>query len=319
MASAVSKSRVSLYAKRSYFEMIAEAEKPIAERRALPVGRGGSEAVQRRHHLLVSDIDQLGAAFRDGDKFPNPYNRACYHYLLETLKSLGAITTADKAKRVKFSTVYDRFKELTSDKSTKDGEGKTFWQRFKGRESRNEDTGRDEEGRLLQNLEVMQRVTGKNCYGIKVDQVAKAVLGLAGACIDILRGNGGEVLVTLNLNPQKFIELKANPNHLPVGYKADANGNVKVAEPTNELKRRRGAEAEAEGEEAPVKVVKAPKAKPAKKAPKVKTAEVEQVANVTPEPQADPVAVAEDTTSQPTPDAPAQSDAPATEPAETVA
>lgn len=254
------KPKKNIYASRTYFEMIGEAEKSVNDRRNLPVGRGQSEVIVRRHHLLTEDIDVLKDQAKEGDNFPNPFNRGSYHFLLEAIKKARAFTTAEKGvSRLSFARLYDSFKELTSDASTKDDNGKTLWQRFKGKDARNNETGRDEEGRLLQNLEVMQRVTGRNCYGLKIDQVAKAVLGLKGACIDISRF-GGEIFVSLNLSPTEFVEVKANEKRLPVGYKVNSAGNVKIARPANETKRRRGAEDEKPKAKAKVKAPKAPKA-----------------------------------------------------------
>jgi hypothetical protein len=300
------KAKRTRYAGLSYFDLVAEAEKPIAERRSIPIGRRGNETIQRRFHKLASDIDQLSAAHRDGDKFPSPFNKANYHYLLLVLVK-HALSTADRPRKINLTKLVAEFRDLTNDKSTRDASGQTFWQRFKNKESRNPDTGLDYDGRILQNLQVMQRITGKTPYGIKIDQIAKAVLGLPGACIDITKGRGGEIFVSLNLNPQNFAEFTCNPNHVPVGYTAverDGKHYVTVAQPVDETKRRKVAdedEGEGDGESEPeVKVVKARKPRAAKADKAVEQTETPSGDAVTEPVAAQPEAVEAVESDQPT-------------------
>jgi hypothetical protein len=100
--------------------------------------------------------------------------------------------------------VIERFRELASENKDRKT-GKTFWQTFKNKESRNEATGRSWLGRFEQNIEVLQRVPiegRKNVtpYGLKLLRVGQMVLGTKGAVIDVVYGSTGDVMVRLNTN-----------------------------------------------------------------------------------------------------------------------
>lgn len=249
------------YAKLSYFDMLAEAEKPIAERQNLPIGRGGAKSVLRRFHLLDNEIADFRKLHAEGDRFPNPHNRGCYFYIWEALKNLG-LNGWHQYKEVR-----KELKRLMSAAETKDGEGATAWDRFANKPSRSE-KGRDVDGRILQNVEVMQRITGKNPYGIKVNQIAQEVVKdssgnyLKGACIDIRRdGEKTPVLIRLNTRPEDFLVFDTK------------EGKKRVAVPRNDLKARRKS-VNADN----VKIVKVKKRKPAAKVADV----AEKVAEVAP-------------------------------------
>lgn len=181
-------------------------DRPIAKRRELAIGRGGTKRKPRKFHNSVAEIDQLRAEYKEtgGDNvklLPNPYNRGSYHYIVEALKRLGP------DERFRFATVAKKVKDLMSDpETTKDG--KTAWQRFDGKDSRNEETGRDADGRLMQNVNVLQRVnpnTSFSPYGLKLLEVGTRVLKTKGVVIDVLKGNGGEVMLRLNTDSAKPI------------------------------------------------------------------------------------------------------------------
>lgn len=178
----------------TYASIRAEAERPLEDRRKLVIGRDG-KVVPRKHHLGTAEVDQLQAALRDGDKFPNPHNRGNYFYIVEALKQLGLDS------RHSFARVKDRVRELMSDKDTRQDDGKgnvtTAWQRFIHKEARNDETGRDIDGRLLQNIEVLQRIGGMNPYGLKIMEVGTKVLKSKGAVIDLTK-TGEELYVALN-------------------------------------------------------------------------------------------------------------------------
>ena len=252
------------YAGLSYFDMLAEAEKPIEDRKLLPIGRGGKESVMRRHHVLDDELAPLRQQFKDGDVFPNPHNRGCYFYIWEALKTLGL------NEWHLFRDVVKELRRSMSAAATKDDKGATAWERFRDKKSRSK-TGRDVDGRILQNIEVLQRITGLNAYGIKQNQIAQRVVKdkdgnyLKGACFDIKRDDEkSPVFIRFNTKPEQFLSFDSK------------SGRVRIAVPRNDLKLRRKLK---------VKVVKAAKAK-AKVAKKVKqpkvAEEVQPVANAVP-------------------------------------
>lgn len=247
------------FAQMSYYQLMSEAEKPQDERRKLPIGREGNVKV-RRYHIVSEDLERFDTLAKAGDKFPNPFTHGSYHYSVEALKKLGI------NRWHKLSGVQDQMKELMSDSSTQvedpeTGKKTNAWQRFRDKESRNEKTGLDVDGRVLQNLQVLQRIGGKNPYGFKINQIAQDVLGLKGASLDLDR-RGDEIMVKLNLEPENF-----------VSFQTDDGKPLKVAVPFNGLRRRRAkGEAAEDGQEPKVVKVKAshPKKAKAKKAPKAK-------------------------------------------------
>lgn len=245
------------YLSMSYLDLLKEANKPILERRELPIGRNGANKTIRRHHLPEHQVDQLKAAARDGDVFPNPQNRGCYYYIIEALKTMGLNTSH------RWDHFANKVEALMSAPETKDEDGKTAWQRFAKKPQRS-DKGRDVDGRLRQNCEVLQRVNlvkqdgqaNKNPYGLKINQVAQEVLKLKGACIDILRESPKHATyIALNTEPKEFNK-----------YELRDGTVMRVPIPINDLKQRRGADED----EAPVKTVKPKKA--AVKAEKPKAA-----------------------------------------------
>lgn len=257
------------YSGLSYFapSLMKEADKPILSRRELPIGRNEGETVMRRFHIQEHEIDQLKAAARDGDVFPNPHNSGCYHFILEALKALGP------DRRHSWDLFYAKVKELMSEVKQVGEDGKTvsLWQRFSKKESRS-DKGLDVDGRLQQNCEVLQRtgirliggvptLSGKTPYGYRINQVAQEVLRKPGASIDIeLEGVK---------TPRKFIMLNLHPKMYRVAL---PNGeSIRLPLAVNQTKKRRGSEDSA------VKVVKAVKS-PAVKAEREVSPKAEKAA-----------------------------------------
>jgi hypothetical protein len=230
----------------TYSQIRAEAEKPLDERKNLPIGRNGAKVAPRKFHLNRAEIDQLSAALRDGDKMPNPHNKGAYFYSIETLKALGL----DRRHSLPVFTA--KMRELMSDKSTVqdvDGKPQTAWQRFINKESRNEETGLDKDGRIIQNLEVLQRVNVNRTtpYGLKLLQVGQKVLKSKGCVIDItLGGEGGkEIMVALNTDSDTPVNERKRPR------KTVAAGPAKAAKPRKASKPRKPKAAKAPKAETP--------------------------------------------------------------------
>ncbi len=179
----------------TYRDLLEVVEKPQSKRPELAIGRGGSKVIARRYHMVSSRLQKLTDAFKAGDQLPNPFNRGCYYYTVEALKALGLNRNHSWTRFV------EKYKELASAADTKNDDGKTDWQVFKNKESRNDATGQGYEGRMEQNIRVLQRTnidSGHSPYGFKLLEVGQKVLGTKGCVIDLVYGSTGEVMVRLN-------------------------------------------------------------------------------------------------------------------------
>ena len=128
----------------------------------------------------------LKKEMQEAQRFISPYGSGrIYTYIIDSLVSLGV------GKSHPFVMVYEKFIELASEESTRDELGRTLWDRFDKKESRNTDTGRCSLGKFMQNLEVLQRLGGDHPYALKLAQV--------GACIDILKDQNQEVKIQLKV------------------------------------------------------------------------------------------------------------------------
>jgi hypothetical protein len=243
-----------LKTKLGYRDLLAQTKLPANQRKQFAIGRGGEKRIPRNFSLDAGDAAKYRELFEGGDPLPNPQNQGgAYYWTIETLKNLGL------NKRHKFATFYARMKELMSAPDTKK-DGKTAWQRFKDKDpaTKNEDTALDVQGKVRQNLTVLQRVNLKTSvtpYGLKLLQMGPRVLKTKGCVINLFKGTGDEILVELNTDQ---------------------------AEPINELKRRGiGAPNEkpkAKAAKATKKPAKRKSGKPKTKAVKTETAAAEPVA-----------------------------------------
>jgi hypothetical protein len=194
-----------------YTDVMSIAERPGDSRRLMPIGRGGAKVAPRKFHLNDDEVASLRQKHRDGDKLPNPQNRGSYFYIIEAGKHLGV------NKKHPIKAVIATIRELMSDKETLQ-DGKTAWQRFRDKApaTENAENALSTENRIIQNMEVLQRVNTTSCtpYGLKLLQVGQKVLRTHGVVIDLLKGDSDkEILFRLNTDS---------------------------AVPVNELKRRRG-------------------------------------------------------------------------------
>jgi hypothetical protein len=183
-----------------YADVRTEVERPLDERRKMLKGRDGDRVIPRKFHLTTAELDQLAAEHRDGNKLPNPHNKGTYFYIIEALKKLGLV------RRHSIAEVKATMRELMEDKSTIQTDGKgnktNAWQRFNRKEARNAETGRDADGRILQNVEVLQRVNMNTVtpYGYKLLQIGQKILKTSGCVIDLtLCGEDNkEIFLALN-------------------------------------------------------------------------------------------------------------------------
>lgn len=167
-----------------YLDVATHANAPVSERKAVANGRNGERKVPRRYHLQADEIVALRQEIAEKGHFISPYGTGrIYTYIIDSLVGLGAGKAHD------FQQVYDKFKELASAEKTKDVRGRTLWDRFTEKVTRNVDTGRDPMGKFMQNLEVLQRLGGDHPYAFKLSQL--------GACIDILVDQNQQIRIQL--------------------------------------------------------------------------------------------------------------------------
>jgi len=224
-------------------EVRAESFKPVAERKAIVKGRviDGETVMRtpRRHAVTDSRVRKLrDEAGTNG--FPNPYqNGSTYHSSVQALFNLGP-NEGHSFKEVKAEMQRIMKKVERGDTNA--------WDNFANRKPGNAETGKDLNGRIHQNLTVLQRLNGAHPYGLKLKQVGKAA-------IHILEGKDGAAL-----------------------YMLKTFDKVEQVKPRNDLLRRHRAKpktatqsAKAKGKTKPKAKAKAPakrKAKPKAKAKK---------------------------------------------------
>lgn len=156
-----------------YLDVASHANAPLNQRKKVADGRGGERKIPRRYHLMAGEVVALRKEMAEAGKFVSPYGAGrIYTYIIDSLVSLGT------GKPHTVIAVYNKFVELASDERTRDTNGRTLWDRFDSKVSRNVETGRDSMGKFMQNVEVLQRLGGDHPYAFKLAQV--------GACIDIL-------------------------------------------------------------------------------------------------------------------------------------
>lgn len=191
-------------------------EKPLDKRRELPIGRGGETVVPRKFHNSLEEIKELRASHKENKRIPNPHNRGFYFYAVEALIDAGV-----NEKHTQ-SAIVRRMETLMSAASTENSEGVNAWKRFTDKDPRNSDTGKDVDGRIDQNLLVMQRLTGRTPYGLKLLEVGTEVLGTKGVVLDIFVSDTGTRYLRLNTNSNRPInETKTRGMGSPAALKAE--------------------------------------------------------------------------------------------------
>jgi len=155
--------------KSDYETIRQEVEKPTIKRTQVETRRGNMR-IPRRYHLTKVKMDKLIAATQASGDFPNPYRKGgIYHALVQSLVDLGS------NQKHTFKEVLKQTEKVLRQYETKDKVN--AWEAFASRTPRNELSGKDVPGRVLQNAMVLQRLTGYHLYGEKLRQLC--------ACIDI--------------------------------------------------------------------------------------------------------------------------------------
>jgi len=173
--------------KQLYMDVAQKASAPLNKREKCAIGRGGVEKEPRRYHLMPEEQVRLMKRIQDDGKFISPYGAGrLYTYIINALVELGA------GKPHTVAEVFDKFKELASAAASKNGTGKTLWERFTERPPRNPKTAFEPLAKFMQNVEVLQRLGGKDPYAFKLAQL--------GACIDVYIEPSRHVKIQLRVN-----------------------------------------------------------------------------------------------------------------------
>lgn len=200
----------------SYEDIRHLTEVPLQRRREVAIGRGNEKVKPMKHHLDEDQIAKLRERWENEKIFPNPYNSGNYHFILQALWDMGVDEDHSKSR------VFSRIEKLMSDESTKNAAGETAWERFSGRQPRG-DNAKDVEGRMDQNVLVLQRLTGFNPYGLKILQVFQEILGKPGGVIDIIvnETTGTEYLRLNTKSTTPRNDLKTRGMGSPAAIKAE--------------------------------------------------------------------------------------------------
>lgn len=151
---------------------IKEAEKPIKDRAALPVGRNNSLVVPRRYGYDENKIDEIRATYiAGGATVINPIKRkAAYWGFVEALIKLGVNEWHDHASVAKM------MKDVLSEIKSKTGSESSIWDKFSNRGERTGSSNpKDLHGRIMQNARVLQRLGGNHQYGLKLQQFKMSI------------------------------------------------------------------------------------------------------------------------------------------------
>lgn len=175
---------------KTYYDHVGEAVKPIAERKETITGRNGQKRAIRRHHMTMQVQTEFLRQSQEAGKLVSPYKKfTSYWGVTSALADLGENQWHPPADLLK------AMESRMSHDDSKNKRGKTAWDRFKGRPARSKDRGLDYLGRLVQNLNVLQRLGGRDPYGLKLAQL--------GACIDIKPNEVGLTLARLRTGVEK--------------------------------------------------------------------------------------------------------------------
>jgi hypothetical protein len=143
------------------------------------------KAASRSFDLSNEEIKTLAEQYAKDKEFPNPYRAGAYHHTITAIVKLGVNKPHPVAK------VHEAFKRVA---------GAEWYGEWAKKESRNDKTGKDADGRFLQNLKVLQRTKD---YGRKLLQAGRRILKTKGCVIDLARDARVGILVSLNTRSEK--------------------------------------------------------------------------------------------------------------------
>jgi len=169
--------------KEDYNNVREEADKPDKLRRSLVVSNRGNTRKPRRYHMDDAKAKKMRAEFKKTGVFQNPYRKGgLYFAFIQVLANLGLNEAHD------FKVVKKAMEDLMS--TQVNNKNQNLWDVFAKRSPRNSLSGRDINGRLIENATVLQRLTGFHPFGEKLRQIH--------ACIDIFKDSAGLPKFRLN-------------------------------------------------------------------------------------------------------------------------
>jgi len=207
---------------------------PKAKRVATPIAEN--------YNLSVAKGDQIRAALRDGaphfstnpEHRTSPHNSGNYGRSIQALYELGANKPHAykdfKAKLREIASAPHTKQPVLNDKGEPTGETLTAWQDFirKGVSARatDEENAKDQDGKIIQNLEVLQR----RDYGKKLLDYGRRILKSRGAVIEITLGgeDNKELFVALNTDSATPINQRRTRTK-PVAKKVKAKAKTAKA------------------------------------------------------------------------------------------
>lgn len=148
-----------------------------------------SRSARRNYAINEKAMDKLAIQFKRTGILPNPYNRGSYHFIIESLKALGANQSHS------FEAMKLKARELM---------GENRWRAFRDRDRKRgrmmyvPDPECDADRRLHYNCQVLQR----NDYGRKLLQVGQQIMKTRGCVIDCTRSSDG-IRYALNTDSAK--------------------------------------------------------------------------------------------------------------------
>jgi len=173
----------------SYENVKEEAAKPDKMRRSLIMSNRGNTRKPRRYHMDEKRAQKLRATFKKTGVFQNPYRKGgLYFAFVQSLANLG-LNEAHAFKVVK-----KQMKDIMSVQVNK--KNQNLWDVFSKRKPRNALSGRDINGRIIENAMILQRLTGFHPFGEKLRQVH--------SCVDILKDSAGLPKFMLNTNFSQY-------------------------------------------------------------------------------------------------------------------
>jgi hypothetical protein len=156
-----------------YETIIEEASKPIKFRDACLKTNRGNLRKPRKYHMTEVKLKELIEENQKENRLPNPFRwGGLYWGFIEALISLG------ENKKHSFADVKNKMKEALEKIPSKKETNK--WEEFSLKLPKDSGMAKDLNGRIFQNAEMLQRLTGLDPYGYRLLQV--------GMCIDIFKG-----------------------------------------------------------------------------------------------------------------------------------
>jgi len=121
----------------------------------------------RKYHL--TDVEKA-KLLEQQTQFPNPYKRAgIYKAIVQSFIDMGMNQYYSfKTIKMKIQQIMETYDSLNYKSN--------LWELFINKKPRNIKTCKDINGKILQNIQILQRVTSYSCYGIKLYQLGAEIL-----------------------------------------------------------------------------------------------------------------------------------------------